>query len=90
MFQNFVGNFPIKINLENLGSYHKLKFAGCVVSLKLIPAVTEIVAPGANDAGVQNNIATLIIILCIQQIIQQITAMTFWVIEDFNAEFPDF
>ena len=35
-------------------SYHKLKFAGCVVSLKSIPNVTEIVAPLASDARMQN------------------------------------
>lgn len=32
-------------------SYHKLKLAGWVVSLKSIPTVTAIVAPGASDAA---------------------------------------
>lgn len=39
--------------------YHKLNPADCVVSLKSIPNVTAIVAPGPNDAIKQNIIITM-------------------------------
>jgi len=42
-----------KIKVQVKASYHKLKLAGWVVSLKSIPTVTAIVAPGANDAARQ-------------------------------------
>lgn len=39
--------------------YHKLNPADCVVSLKSIPNVTAIVAPGPSDAIKQNIIITM-------------------------------
>lgn len=42
-------------------SYHKLKPAGWVVSLKSIPTVTAIVAPGPSDATQRNKIIALVI-----------------------------